>query len=414
LTVGTEFDPVSATDNCGAVTVSNNINAGSTLAGHIFPAGLNTVIWKATDACGNTATCSFIVKINKLPVAVLDNTTTTEDTPVSGNAATNDTPGDGANTWTLISVNGGAANGTVFMNTDGTYTYTPNTNFYGVDIINYRVCDVDIDCATSIIVVTVTPANDCPVANNVSATYPNPGGTNKVLAPTLNGSDPEDGLISIGGTMKILTLPASGTLYYGLVPAAVIAGQVISSYDPTLLTFDPVDGVSTNTFTYQVIDNGSLLSCNTATATITITNSPDLKTSITLSPNNIIGPTALEIIVSVSELKNVNTDGSDIVIYVDKLAMFGNFAFNSAQTISSVGAVQNSLFTVDNSDPDFYIIKASSLVFKNQTRRLVFTVTADPGATKGNSAVNAYLLDGSGGETIFTNNSSITKLVFSY
>jgi hypothetical protein len=232
----------------------------------------------------------------------------------------------------------------------------------------------------------------------------------------LNGTDPEDVLINSGGTMKILTLPASGTLYYGLVPAAVTAGQVISSYDPTLLTFDPVDGASTNTFTYQVVDKDGLPSCNTATATITITNTPDLTPRITLNPNNIIGPNTMEITISVSELKNANTDGTDIYMYVDKLAMFSNFAYDNTKTLNAAGqAVQNSLFTVDAlSDPDFYIIKASSLVFKNQTRRLVFSVKVDPSQTKGTTTVTVYLGDGSGGETIFSNNINSAQLAFSF
>ncbi|MCB0567537.1 MAG: choice-of-anchor A family protein, partial [Phaeodactylibacter sp.] len=60
------------------------------------------------------------------PVAVDDSNTTDEDTPVNGDASTNDTPSaDGGNVWSLVGPNGGAANGTVTMNPNGTYTYTP-------------------------------------------------------------------------------------------------------------------------------------------------------------------------------------------------------------------------------------------------------------------------------------------------
>ena len=76
--------------------------------------------------------------MNDAPVAVNDVTTTSEDTPVSGSVTGNDTPsGDGGNTWTLVGTNGGATNGTVTMNPDGSYTYTPNANFNGTDVFTY-------------------------------------------------------------------------------------------------------------------------------------------------------------------------------------------------------------------------------------------------------------------------------------
>jgi len=60
---GNEFDYVSATDNCGNVTVTNNLDNTNSLAGHIFDLGVTEVIWTATDACGNTASCSFTVTV---------------------------------------------------------------------------------------------------------------------------------------------------------------------------------------------------------------------------------------------------------------------------------------------------------------------------------------------------------------
>ncbi|MCB9251617.1 MAG: HYR domain-containing protein [Flavobacteriales bacterium] len=61
---GTEFDPVSFTDNCPGSTTSNNFNNSATLNNAIFPKGTTTVIWTVTDAANNIATCSFDVTIN--------------------------------------------------------------------------------------------------------------------------------------------------------------------------------------------------------------------------------------------------------------------------------------------------------------------------------------------------------------
>ncbi|MBK9744054.1 MAG: HYR domain-containing protein, partial [Saprospiraceae bacterium] len=58
-----------ATDNCsGVVSLVNNFNNSATLAGAVFPLGTTTVVWTATDAAGNTSTCSIVVtvRIHKL------------------------------------------------------------------------------------------------------------------------------------------------------------------------------------------------------------------------------------------------------------------------------------------------------------------------------------------------------------
>jgi hypothetical protein len=146
-----------------------------------------------------------------------------------------------------------------------------------------------------------------------------------------------------------------------------------------------------------------------------VTGNPDLTPRINLNPNNIIGQSTMEITVQVNEIKNVSTNGSPIVLYVDKLSFFSNFTFNSAQTTNAAGQpVQNSEFTIDaTSNPDFYIITTNA-VFKNSLRRVTFSVTVTPGQTKGQTNVNVLLQNGSGGEDVFTNNSSFTTLTFSF
>jgi len=47
-----------ATDNCGEVTLSLYSGLPS---GSVFPVGTSTVVMIATDACGNTTTCTFTV-----------------------------------------------------------------------------------------------------------------------------------------------------------------------------------------------------------------------------------------------------------------------------------------------------------------------------------------------------------------
>ena len=68
---GTEFDPVSVTDNCSVDDVRNSINNSSTLSGAFFPVGVTNVVWTAIDASGNRTACNFNVTVtdNVPPVA---------------------------------------------------------------------------------------------------------------------------------------------------------------------------------------------------------------------------------------------------------------------------------------------------------------------------------------------------------
>ncbi len=72
---GTEFDPLSADDNCSVASLVNDFNNASTLAGAEFPAGTTTVRWTVTDGAGRTASCSFTVTVvdNVPPVAICRN-----------------------------------------------------------------------------------------------------------------------------------------------------------------------------------------------------------------------------------------------------------------------------------------------------------------------------------------------------
>jgi hypothetical protein len=67
---GSEFDPVSVTDNCSVAGITNNINNASSLAGVSFPVGVTNVTWTASDGSGNKASCGFTVTVtdNVAPV----------------------------------------------------------------------------------------------------------------------------------------------------------------------------------------------------------------------------------------------------------------------------------------------------------------------------------------------------------
>jgi VCBS repeat-containing protein len=59
---------------------------------------------------------------------------------------------------------GGPSNGTLTLNADGSFTYTPATNFNASDSFTYRASDGTLDSNTATVTITVTPVNDPPTA----------------------------------------------------------------------------------------------------------------------------------------------------------------------------------------------------------------------------------------------------------
>lgn len=60
---GTEFDLLSATDNCMVVSITNNFNGSSTLDGESFPQGNTVVTWSVADANGNLSVCDVTISV---------------------------------------------------------------------------------------------------------------------------------------------------------------------------------------------------------------------------------------------------------------------------------------------------------------------------------------------------------------
>jgi len=88
----------------------------------------------------NPATVT-ITLTNSLPVAVADKATTSLGQPIKIDVLINDTDPDLGDVLTAIDYPSTTKNGTVVMNEDGTFTYTPNEGFFGDDSFTYAITD---------------------------------------------------------------------------------------------------------------------------------------------------------------------------------------------------------------------------------------------------------------------------------
>lgn len=128
-----------ATDNCDPSPAVVCVPA----SGSVFPPGDTTVTCTATDACGNTNACTFVVNVNRTPTAVNNGMATIENTPIGlarAKLTSNDTDPDG-DALTVVSVSATSTNGGSVVLGATHVTYTPQPGFTGLDRFSYTISD---------------------------------------------------------------------------------------------------------------------------------------------------------------------------------------------------------------------------------------------------------------------------------
>ncbi len=221
--------------------------------------GSDSFVYRASD--GDLVSANITVTIdvassNVAPVAVDDsgsNFTTNEDTVLTTVASVldNDTDADGDTlTANLLSA---PATGSVTLNSDGTFTYTPAADTNGDVTFTYEATDGDLNSNAATVTITINPVNDAPVASDdtlASAVDEDAVDANFNLSELLaNDTDVEGTQL----TLQSFTQPANGTLTEN-------AG--VFTYNPNS-NFNGAD-----TFTYIVTDGD--LNSNAATVTINV------------------------------------------------------------------------------------------------------------------------------------------------
>jgi gliding motility-associated-like protein len=142
----------------GAATVNWAHGPQTDLIDNLEPGDYTVTV---TDGKGCIYTETFSItagNCNNPPIAVNDTVTTVSGTPIDIPVLGNDSDPDGDN----INVTGiptPPTHGTTTINGDGTITYTPDTDFVGVDSFMYVICDDGIPslCDSAWVFVTVLP-----------------------------------------------------------------------------------------------------------------------------------------------------------------------------------------------------------------------------------------------------------------
>ena len=132
----------------GAVAI-DTLTGGVTYTPDADFNGLDTFVYEIDDGNGNTDRATVTITVNAAPdapVANDDSYSTNEDVAVSATLGVDDLlQNDGDVDGDTLTVNttpvSGPSNGALVLNTDGTFTYTPDANFNGTDTFTYTVTD---------------------------------------------------------------------------------------------------------------------------------------------------------------------------------------------------------------------------------------------------------------------------------
>jgi Ca2+-binding RTX toxin-like protein len=244
------------TANGGTVTIA--ANGAFTYAAAAGFTGADVLSYVLDDGFGGTDSATITVNVlaNLAPTARADSFAGTEDRSLTGNvladngAGADSDPNGDALTVTARTITT-ARGGTVTIQANGSFVYTPLANFYGPDSFTYTVSDGFGLSSTGTVSIAVANVNDAPTYGYDAISAVTTVRTTGNLL--LNDRDVDGDVLSAA--------PASFTTARGGVVTIQANGQY---------TYQNMDGlVGTETFYYTVLDGRGGSATGIATVTLT-------------------------------------------------------------------------------------------------------------------------------------------------
>ena len=285
--------------------------------------GKDTIIYRVCDngipsLCASDSVLITVIPVNDAPVAVNDVYTTFIGYTLNGNVLTNDYDVEGD----VITINTvpvqDASHGDLTIYSNGSFVYVPDAGYEGADTVYYRICDNGTPslCSNGRLIINITPVTNLkPVASDDVASV-NEDQTLTGSSLLANDNDPD------GNNLAINTVPVTNVAH-GLL---TINSDGTYSYTPSNNYY------GSDSFRYEVCDDGVPSLCDTATVNITVQPVND-------------APTAINDIASVNEdntvVINVLANDSDaegnpmtVTIMSGKAPVHGTAVVNPDGTIS--------------------------------------------------------------------------------
>ena len=348
--------------------------------------GVTTLMYQVCDNAPTPICVNAIVTItvlplpalsNRPPTAINDGTTTLVNTSVTASASNNDSDPDAGQTLTYTRLTA-PLNGISSLSSAGIYSYTPLSNFIGLDSFQYKICDNGSPslCDTAWIIVNISSpigaTNVAPTANNDNTAT----SINVAVVINVKGNDYD---LNSGQTLGLPTIVGTSI---GGIPSVNPDGTV---------TFTPTTGFTgVASFNYQVCDNGAPSLCKTASVTIDVVS---IVNYVNVAPTAINDATTTPMNTAVAGNAKTNdadfNNGQTLSYSLTTAALNGTMtlqasgAFTYAPNTGFVG-IDSARYTVcDNASPT---LCSNAWIYVQVTPTGVNTntspvVTADVGAT---------------------------------
>ena len=312
-----------ASDNCGNVTLTSNYTSGT-----IFPIGTQTVVYTATDAKNNTATCTFTINQGAVNPCAGDVTgPTVANCPanitqnVSGlTAPVSWTPPTANDNCSPIITNASAQPGDNFV--VGT---TPVRYQFSDKVGNLSTCAFNVTLVNACLIDTIAPLlGACPANITVSATgttaivtFTNPTATDNCSTPTVIATPASGSSFLVGTTtvtetatdakgnkstctftVTVTANPCANDIVppvLGACPANITVNAIVTSALATWTNPTATDNCSTPTVVSAPLP-GSSFNVGTTTVTETATDAKGNKSTCTFTVTVIANPCANDIV----------------------------------------------------------------------------------------------------------------------
>ncbi len=318
------------------------------------------------DGSDNSNTANVVIAVtavNDAPTATDDSFTINEDTPrtfAASELLANDSDPE-LDTLTIISV-GGATNGTVILNGDGTVTFTPQADYFGPASFTYTIDDGNLQ-STATVNLTIDPVDDPSSidldtgtpGNDFSTSYVEDGPDTNVVDASVSITDIDSTTLAgatvtltnaqIGDVLDHLPLPAGITATISPPGPQIAAGvktltlsgvASIADYETALglvVYRTASDAPATISRVLSITVNDGTSDSNIATTTIAVTATNDAPTAFDDGPFTLNEDTQLVLAPAALTFNDSDPDGDPINLISVQGAVGGTVSINGMGNI---------------------------------------------------------------------------------
>ena len=157
-----------------------------------------------------------VTAVNDAPTAAADAYSTAEDTALTVAAPGvlgNDSDPDG-NPLTAV-LGSGPSHGTLTLNANGSFTYTPAANYNGPDTFTYRASDGTLTSNLATVTLTVTAVNDAPTVTVAAGGTCGTNDRSGTINLTVGDVESAAAALTLSAASSNTTLVPNGNVVFG-------------------------------------------------------------------------------------------------------------------------------------------------------------------------------------------------------